>query len=259
MAIKKLRPAAPLPPAKKKPHASPAKPAPVKKSAKKTVPAPKVTQPPRVSKAFAVPIASGKPVPTTTFLQRAKSVEQGTAARVERKEHDPFALPPLTDLPDLADIGSLDDNEFLDPVEAAASELRVFGPDADESPIEDHEHLSHEDAESARLAELHKGFRERMKAESARRELATDTEFWLCIVFQDRNQKDQFLAGSGWIGLGDKYLDGERLAQLVGVAVDKSFITYNIGGADPKLAALTDIDDTFVGEQTTTRKRRNNE
>jgi hypothetical protein len=180
------------------------------------------------------------------FETRVRRVLNGEAERIERKEKniDVFASMPDFALPDLG--GMLGDIHIPDPIADAASELRCFGPDLDDSPVsEDDETLTHEDQEALRLAELHKGFRERMANEAKRRELATDTEFWVCVVFQDRDQKDQFLRGAGWEGLGDKYIDGEELAERIDVHVDKSQIVYNIGGADPKLAALVDIDPLY--------------
>lgn len=45
--------------------------------------------------------------------------------------------------------------------------------------------------------------------------LLVDSEFWLCICFQSREQKDQFLDMAGWQRLGDKYLDGLKVAELM--------------------------------------------
>lgn len=48
-----------------------------------------------------------------------------------------------------------------------------------------------------------------------------DSEYWLCLVFQTREQKEAFLKLTGWGEKldGDKYLSGTRLAKLLGVAL----------------------------------------
>lgn len=238
-------------PAKPTPKAAKAKPAPRVTKAKPTPTGSRKDKSSTPSKGAALgavlPAAPPKVQPRgPDFDTRVRRVLNGEAERIERKERnvDVFSLPSLPELPDLP--SGLAEIQMVDPIEDANSELRVFGPDLDDSPLsEDDEGLSHEDQEALRLAELHKGFRERMANEAKRRELATDTEFWVCVVFQDRDQKDQFLRGARWGGLGDKYIDGEQLAERMGVHVDKSQIVYNIGGADPKLAALVDIDPAY--------------
>lgn len=40
-----------------------------------------------------------------------------------------------------------------------------------------------------------------------------DSEYWFCVCFQTRAQKDEFLEKMGWVDLGDKYLDGLEVAQ----------------------------------------------
>jgi hypothetical protein len=61
----------------------------------------------------------------------------------------------------------------------------------------------------------------REKAERRDRyRLLTDTEFWIAVCFQSREQKEEFLEKVGWLSLGDKYIDGLALAELVGVDVE---------------------------------------
>lgn len=50
--------------------------------------------------------------------------------------------------------------------------------------------------------------------------VANDDEFWLAICFQSEEQKFQFLELSGWIALGDKYIDGLKVAQRLNLAVE---------------------------------------
>ncbi len=81
-------------------------------------------------------------------------------------------------------------------------------------------------AETDSLAEmeaLQEGFaqRKRKRLDSGR-ELNTDSEYWCCLCFQTREQKEAFLVAMGWIAMGDKYLDGVELARRQGVALPSS-------------------------------------
>lgn len=49
----------------------------------------------------------------------------------------------------------------------------------------------------------------------------TDPEFWFAVCFQSREQKDDFLAATGWAALGDKYLDGLKVARLLDVPIEE--------------------------------------
>ena len=77
------------------------------------------------------------------------------------------------------------------------------------------------------LDEVKKGFRERAKDEGNRFTLATDTEYWACICFQTREQKDAFLKALQLFELGDKYLDGQEVAEVLGVKLPKADVPYN--------------------------------
>lgn len=45
----------------------------------------------------------------------------------------------------------------------------------------------------------------------------TDSEYWVAICFQTREQKEEFLQKTGLIKYGDKYLDGIIVAEELGV------------------------------------------
>jgi len=62
-------------------------------------------------------------------------------------------------------------------------------------------------------------FKGKEKLENERYKLATDTEFWACLVFKSRDQKEAFLKAAGLYELGDKYLDGVKVAEKLGVAI----------------------------------------
>jgi len=60
-------------------------------------------------------------------------------------------------------------------------------------------------------------FRERIKREEKRRRDTTDSEYWCCLVFQSRAQKNDFLNSTGWIRDGNKYIDGRFVAKKLGI------------------------------------------
>jgi len=67
---------------------------------------------------------------------------------------------------------------------------------------------------------MQSGFKSRAKAEADRFRLSTDSEYWFCVCFKSRAQKDAFMAGARWIEFGtDKYIDGTRLAESLGVPI----------------------------------------
>lgn len=48
----------------------------------------------------------------------------------------------------------------------------------------------------------------------------TDSEFWICIGFQTRDQKNEFLSRTGIDSIGDKYLDGMEVAKILNIKLD---------------------------------------
>jgi hypothetical protein len=70
---------------------------------------------------------------------------------------------------------------------------------------------------AAEASEMLEGFRQRAKNEEQRIYEATDSEYWFCICFQIREQKEEFLRKLGWYEMGDKYLDGVLLAERLGI------------------------------------------
>lgn len=80
---------------------------------------------------------------------------------------------------------------------------------------------------AADLGELEKGFRKRMKDEQNRFRDATDSEYWCCVCFQSRAQKEAFLSKIGVLIYGDKYLDGQVVAEKLGIEIPTADIKYN--------------------------------
>lgn len=81
------------------------------------------------------------------------------------------------------------------------------------------------------------GFKDRIKQENARRSFATDSEYWCCLYFHSRAQKDQFLKAVGWFDLGDKYVDGGKVAEKLGIALDAANVTFKEETQDRMITA----------------------
>jgi len=81
--------------------------------------------------------------------------------------------------------------------------------------------------DAANLSALKAGFRKRAKDEGRRFALATDTEYWACLCFQTREQKEAFLSALKLLPLGDKYIDGEQAAKILGINLPPADVPYN--------------------------------
>lgn len=69
---------------------------------------------------------------------------------------------------------------------------------------------------TAELESLMTGFQLRAKQEAKRFQETTDSEYWFCICFHNRAQKEEFLRQAGIFDLGDKYVDGVEAARRFG-------------------------------------------
>lgn len=70
---------------------------------------------------------------------------------------------------------------------------------------------------AAELNAMQQAFKARAKQEAQRFRDVTDSEYWVAVCFQTREDKDRFLRALNLIQLGDKYIDGHKAAQLLGV------------------------------------------
>lgn len=82
------------------------------------------------------------------------------------------------------------------------------------------------------LDELQEAFRRRIKDESHRFALATDSEHWSCLCFQTREQADAFWQALDMSEYGGKYIDGEVLAKKLGIELPSADVPYHISKAD---------------------------
>lgn len=62
------------------------------------------------------------------------------------------------------------------------------------------------------LDEVAQGFRDRMKAEKKRFRDMCDTEYWFCVCFTSREQKEELMTALG-LDAAEKYIDGKELAR----------------------------------------------
>lgn len=79
------------------------------------------------------------------------------------------------------------------------------------------------------LGDVEKSFRERMNAESKRFRDMCDTEYWFCVCFTSREQKEEFLKKIG-METDVKYIDGKDMAR----AYRKAIKTPNLDFAKVK-------------------------
>jgi hypothetical protein len=73
--------------------------------------------------------------------------------------------------------------------------------------------------------------------------LLVDHEYWVCLCFQSRDQKEEFLAKAGWADLGEKYVDGLALAERLGVDVKPVPLTTKVAPKSPKSLREEVMDD----------------
>lgn len=82
------------------------------------------------------------------------------------------------------------------------------------------EQLQLEEAEA-----LRQRFREKMKDERKRFRDVCDTEYWFCVCFTSREQKEEFLKALR-INPNEKYVDGREMARAVRRALRSPDMEY---------------------------------
>ncbi len=91
------------------------------------------------------------------------------------------------------------------------------------------------------LSETLKAFKKRAKDENYRMQNATDSEHWIAVSFQTRDQKEAFLKSMDWLKFGDKYLDGEELAKQQAIELPASPLKMPREAAKDKLRSMAAI------------------
>lgn len=66
----------------------------------------------------------------------------------------------------------------------------------------------------------------RSKAEKARFEQVTDSEYWVAFCFETREQKQEFLEKAGLIDEGDKHVDGLAFAKAIGIDIESPRVQW---------------------------------
>lgn len=70
------------------------------------------------------------------------------------------------------------------------------------------------------MSAILKAIIERKRAQAERFRITDDPEYFLCLCFQSRDQKNEFIMASGWGDLGEKYINGLEVARRLGVSVN---------------------------------------
>ena len=149
------------------------------------------------------------------------------------------SLENVTDLSDLDGLGG-DGFGALDGLDGLAALDAPEGPDPDDPIGElDYDNLTNEVVAQKETSAVLEAFKARAKAEQARFALATDTEYWVGLCFQTREQKEHFLREAKLLQHGDKYIDGALLAKRMGITLPVAEVPYNVSAkVDAKFAAL---------------------
>ena len=113
-----------------------------------------------------------------------------------------------------------------------ASDLLPATPD--KSPLAEVEYTENLERDSvAELDATALAFRERAKKEQARRLMAIDSEYWVCLCFHSREQKSEFLSKLNMQADSDKYVDGRRVATAVGIKLESPDPDFGKRNIDP--------------------------
>ena len=79
----------------------------------------------------------------------------------------------------------------------------------------------------AEISAMLKAFKGRQRVEAVDKRKILDSEYWCCLCFQSRAQKEVFLRAVDWLEHGDKYLDGMWVARKMGVNIPEERVIYN--------------------------------
>lgn len=90
----------------------------------------------------------------------------------------------------------------------------------DENPMQDIALTGDLQADAdAGMSEALREIIERKRHTQERFRVAVDPEYFFCVCFQSREQKDEFLQKAGWEDMGDKYLNGIEVARRLNIPV----------------------------------------
>ncbi|HZV34089.1 MAG TPA: hypothetical protein VFB72_05885 [Verrucomicrobiae bacterium] len=83
-----------------------------------------------------------------------------------------------------------------------------------------------------------KAFKEQARNEEKVFKDNTETEYWFCVCFQSREQKEVFLKAMAWFEHGDKYLDGQFVAKKLGVKLPEVNRKFNKGEVEKSMVNI---------------------
>jgi len=108
-----------------------------------------------------------------------------------------------------------------------APPLRGIDPPAPD-PLEDLPDTgSVQENAKAELEAIQTGFMRRLKKERERTIDKFDTEYWCCLIFETREQKEAFLAALKiTVAEGDKYVDGYVIARRLNIELPAAKIEW---------------------------------
>ena len=132
---------------------------------------------------------------------------------------------PVIELPLLPDITSLVDMREIQAL------LPIDAKEDEPVPIEQEAIAS--------LTEAQSNMKKQIDAQRNKFVRAVDSEYWIAICFQSRQQKEQFLRNAGIDHLGDKYLSGAQVARKLKVKLDKVEKIKEPKKPNKKLVGLT--------------------
>lgn len=93
------------------------------------------------------------------------------------------------------------------------------------TPVQPAAPTNFEQATGNEVKDYQAKLREQTKNEQKHIENATSTGYYFCVYFADKEQRDEFLDNAGLAGANiGQYINGERLAQAVGVPLTKKKI-----------------------------------
>lgn len=143
-----------------------------------------------------------------------------------------FALPSALDIPDISSIELPEIPNIEDILNPPVSIIqgRIEYGDSAEQNCELVDEVVNE-----QFAAIHAGRKQQAQAI----ELANDTEYWFAMYFQSREQKEVFLQAMNWFSHGDKYIDGQFAAKIMGIELPPRPAPYKAGRLDKKLMELT--------------------
>ena len=145
----------------------------------------------------------------------------------------------LDELSALEGLDALSDLDGLTGLDMLGAENGV----ADPTEGIDYDNLTNEQVAQAEVSEVLAAFKARAQEEQDRFTLVTDSEYWVGVCFQTREQKEAFLAAVKLLQHGDKYIDGRLLAKRMGIELPPADVPYNPAPkVDAKFAAIvTDL------------------